>query len=64
MLILQEVKLCKCFVVSSHVPTLKHEAKHGYVTQKRLFQLLHETNKQLFQGHIIMNNLVIRLNVQ
>ncbi len=45
-LILTDVKLAECLVVSSHVPTQKHKAKHGHITQKRLFQLLLETNKQ------------------
>ncbi len=31
------MKLTECLVVSSHVLTLKHEAKHRYITQKRLF---------------------------
>ncbi len=30
------VKPVECLVVSSHVPTLKHEAKHRYITQKWL----------------------------
>ncbi len=29
--------LAKCLVVSSHVPTLKHKAKHGYITWKQQF---------------------------
>ncbi len=40
------MKLAECLVVSSQVPTLKRDAKHGFITKKRLFQLLHETNKQ------------------
>ncbi len=43
-LVLKDVKLAECLVVSSHVQTVKHKAKHRYTTQKRLFQLLHETN--------------------
>ncbi len=39
------MKLAKCLVVSSHVPTLKHQAKHGYTTQKWIFQLPQETNQ-------------------
>ncbi len=35
-------------VVSSHVATLKHEGEQQLLTQKRLFQLLQETNKQPF----------------
>ncbi len=46
MLVLKDDKLAECLVVSSHVLTLEHKAKHGYLTQKQLFQLLHETNKQ------------------
>ncbi len=52
----QDMKLAECLVVSSHVPTLKHEAKHGYVTQKWLFQVLQETNKQPFSGYMSMFN--------
>ncbi len=33
----EDVKPTECLVVSSHVSTLKHEAKHRYITQKRLF---------------------------
>ncbi len=35
-------KLAKC--LSSHVATLTRKAKHRYITKKRLFQLLQETN--------------------
>ncbi len=45
------MKLAECLVVSSHALTLKHKAKHGYITQKLLFQLLHKTNKQAFPGY-------------
>ncbi len=41
MLILKDVKLAECLLVSSHVRTLKHKAKHAYITQKQVFQLLH-----------------------
>ncbi len=37
MLILIDVKLTECLVVSSHVLMLKHKAKHRYITQKQLF---------------------------
>ncbi len=37
MLVLKDVKLAECLVVSSHVPTLKHEAKHGYITGNSCF---------------------------
>ncbi len=47
MVVLKDTKLARRLVVSSHVPTLKHKAKKGYITHKRLFQLLYETNKQL-----------------
>ncbi len=30
-------KRSECLMVSSHVSTLKHEAKHGYITQNLLF---------------------------
>ncbi len=43
-LVLKDVKLIECLVVSSHVLTLKYEAKHGYLIEQRLFQLLHEIN--------------------
>ncbi len=33
---------------------LKHKAKHGSITQIRLFLLHHKTNKQLFPGYISM----------
>ncbi len=36
--LLKDVKLVKRLVVFSHVPTLKH----GYVTHKRLFPLIHK----------------------
>ncbi len=48
------VTLAKHLRVSSHVPTLKHKAKHGYITQKQLFQLRHETNEQPFPGYTSM----------
>ncbi len=51
-LILKDLKVAERQVASSHVPTLKHEAKHGYITQKWPFQMLHETNKHLFPGYI------------
>ncbi len=35
-------------IVSSHVPTLKHEVEQQLLTRKQLFQLLQETNTQLF----------------
>ncbi len=47
-IILKNLKVTKCFVVSSHVPTLKHEVKQGYKTQKHLFQLLHKTNSRFW----------------
>ncbi len=49
-LVSKDMKLIKCLVVSSHVATLKHKAKHGYKTQKQLFQMLHKTEKQPFPG--------------
>ncbi len=36
-LVLEDMKLAKCLVVSFPVPTLKQKVKHGYITQKRLF---------------------------
>ncbi len=44
----RDVKLNKCSEVSSHAPSLKHKAKHKYITQKQNFELLHKTNKQSF----------------
>ncbi len=38
------------------VLSLKHKAKHGYMTQKRFFQLLQKTNKQPFPGYISFFN--------
>ncbi len=40
-----------CFMVSSHAPTLKRKVKQQPITWKRIFQLLQETNKQLFLGY-------------
>ncbi len=31
------MKLAERLVVTIHVPTLKHKAKHGYLTWKQLF---------------------------
>ncbi len=52
MLILKDEKLAERLVMSSHVPTLKHKVKQQHITRKQLFQLLRETNKQLFTGHV------------
>ncbi len=47
-LVLTDKNFTECLVVPSHVPTLKHEAEQLLITQKQLFQLRQETNKQLF----------------
>ncbi len=47
----KDMKLTKCLIVSFHVTTLKQEAKYKCITQKRLFQLLHETNQHPFPGY-------------
>ncbi len=52
MLVLKDVKLTKCLAVSSHVPTLKHEAKHGYITQKQLFVCFVKQLKELLLGYM------------
>ncbi len=41
----------ECLVVSSHVPTLKHKVKQQLLTQKWLFQLLQDTNKEPFPAY-------------
>ncbi len=43
----------KCLVASSHVPTLKHEAKHGYITQKQLFVCFMKQLKETLLGYIL-----------
>ncbi len=48
----------KCLVLSFHVPILKHKVKQQLITMKWLFQLLQETNKQLFPGHMLLFNFV------
>ncbi len=49
--VLKDETTAKCLVVSSHVPTLKHEVEQQLLTQKQLLQLLQETNKQLFLAY-------------
>ncbi len=47
-LVLKDVKLAECLVVSSHVLALKHKAKHGYVTLTGPFVCLVKQLKELF----------------
>ncbi len=58
MLVLKDNKLTECLVVSSHVPTLKHEVKQQHITWNQLSQLLQETNKKLFLGYTTLFNFV------
>ncbi len=51
-------KLAECLAVSSHVSTLKHKVKQRQITQKWLFQLLQQTNKQLLLGNVPLLNFV------
>ncbi len=46
--VLKDEIIAECLVVSSHFPTLKHEVEQQLLTCKWLFELLPETNKQLF----------------
>ncbi len=55
------MNLAECLEVSSHVPTLKHEAKHGYMTQKWLFVCFHEAAERVtfglyFRPHTLSEN--------
>ncbi len=50
------MKLVQCLVVSYHVMTLKHEAKHGYLTRKRLFVCLMKQLKETLLGYISVFN--------
>ncbi len=46
--VLKDETITECLVVSSHVLTLNHKVEQQLLTQRRLCQLLQETNKQLF----------------
>ncbi len=48
MLVLKDLKLAECLVVSFHVLTLKHKAKHGY----------------MMSYDMIVSILIVKLNVQ
>ncbi len=50
--LLKDEKLSECLVVSSHVPTPKHEAKHRYVSRKQVFVSFLKQLKELLLGYI------------
>ncbi len=52
MLILKDMTDGKCLMVSSHAPTLKHEAKHGYVTEQWQFVCFVKELKESLLGYI------------
>ncbi len=52
-LVWKDVELAECLVASSHVLTLKHEAKHGYITQKQLFVCFMKQLKETLLGYIL-----------
>ncbi len=58
--VLKDETIAECSVVSSHVPTLKHEVEQKLLTWQQLFQLLQETNKQLFAGHMPLCSFVLQ----
>ncbi len=41
----------ECLAVSSHVPTLKHEAKQGYITWEQLFVCFMKQLKEFWVIH-------------
>ncbi len=50
------MELAECSLVSSHVPILKHKAKHRYITRMRLFvcfvkQLKEQRSPESFGCH-------------
>ncbi len=47
MFVLKDETNAECLMMFSHIPTLKLEIKQQLKSWKQLFQLLHETNKQL-----------------
>ncbi len=53
-------KLAKCLVVSSHVATLKNEAKHEYITCKRLFDCFVKQLKEPLFNNICMFSFVLK----
>ncbi len=45
------MKLAECLEVPCRVTTLKHEAKHGYTTQKQMFVCYVKQLKELHLVH-------------
>ncbi len=60
MLVLKDVKLTQCPVVSSHALILKHKAKHGYITQIRLFVCFVKQLKEPLLGNISVFSFVFQ----
>ncbi len=50
--------IAKFLVVSSHVTTLKHKVEQQLLTQKWLFRLFQETNKQPFLANYLLFHFV------
>ncbi len=57
--VLKVETIAKCFVVSSHVLTIKHEAEQQLLTWRQFFKLLQETNKHSHLAYSVPHHILV-----